>query len=63
MCAALEVRRLDRERDDAERLATAAGVHGVYVRNALASGEFDGLVFTPSKGKERSFTVVMEEKE
>lgn len=26
-------------------------------------GVFDGLVFTPSEGKERSFTVVMEEKE
>lgn len=26
-------------------------------------GVFDGLVFTPSKGKERSFTIVMEEKE
>jgi len=26
-------------------------------------GTFDGLVFTPSKGKESSFTIVMEEKE
>jgi cytochrome c551/c552 len=26
-------------------------------------GSFDGLVFTPSKGKERAFTIVMEEKE
>ncbi len=26
-------------------------------------GTFDGLVFTPSKGKERAFTIVMEEKE
>jgi len=32
--------------DAAVALATAAGVHGVYVRNALSAGLHDGFVFT-----------------
>ena len=39
------MRRLGRGDGDAEALAVAAGAHGAYVRNALAGGDADGLVF------------------
>ncbi len=39
-------RRLRRGDDDALAVASAAGVHGVYVENALAADQVDGLVFT-----------------
>ncbi|MFN3240364.1 MAG: GNAT family N-acetyltransferase [Planctomycetota bacterium] len=41
----LQVRRLRRGDDAAAALAEAAGVHGVYVRNALSEGLSDGFVF------------------
>ena len=39
------MRRLGRGDSDAEALAVAAGAHGAYVRNALAGGDAEGLVF------------------
>ena len=41
----LRARRLRREDAPAAALAEAAGVHGVYVRNALDAGQAVGLVF------------------
>jgi predicted GNAT family acetyltransferase len=46
----LAARPLHRARAAAQQLAAAAGVHGVYVRNALARGEGRGFVFGPGAG-------------
>lgn len=43
--ADLVARKLGRKDDSARSLAIEAGLHGVYVRNALAEGLHDGLVF------------------
>lgn len=41
----LQARRLVRDDPSARALAAGAGVHGVYVQNALNLGQHDGLVF------------------
>jgi predicted GNAT family acetyltransferase len=43
--ADLNVRRLVKNDAGGRSLAVAAGMHGVYVQNALAAGQHDGLVF------------------
>ena len=43
--AGLQVRKLDKNDAGGHSLAVAAGLHGVYVQNALAVGQHDGLVF------------------
>jgi len=45
---------------DGVQLTLTAAPKMIYTSE---DGTFDGLVFTPSKGKERAFTIVMEEKE
>lgn len=43
--AGLQVRKLGKDDAGGHSLAVAAGLHGVYVQNALAEGKHDGLVF------------------
>ncbi|MFT4513592.1 MAG: GNAT superfamily N-acetyltransferase [Planctomycetota bacterium] len=43
--AGLQVRKLGKNDEGGRSLAVAAGLHGVYVQNALAEGLHDGLVF------------------
>jgi len=43
--AVVKVRRLGSKDPSGSALAAAAGVHGIYVQNALAEGMHDGMVF------------------